>query len=216
MIYDVHKEGDEMARINAAKKEEIRNKIVDVADRLFLEEGYDEVSTAMIAKNVGVAEGTVFNYFKSKAELYWVCIAERYSKLEIDPRLDFQACLEDLLFEATFKHIDFLLKLPRKAVKEMFGVALEFAKKSPSLFKKLMDMDYRYMDTTKEIFLRFQEKGLLKCDRIDYLTDIFFGTVAMEFMLYVYDENYDQQHLEQALRSKIKFLLLPYGVNTEL
>lgn len=201
-----------MARINAAKKEEVRNKILEVADQMFATMGYDDTSTSKIALEVGVAEGTVFNYFKSKAELYWTCIAERYAQEGIEPNLDYQTCLEDLVYEATVKYIDFFLKLPKKVIKEMFGVSIEFAKKNPSLFKRLMDMDYRFMDTIKDIFFRFQEKQLLVCDNLAFLTDIFFGMIGMEFLMYVYEEDYDKNKLLQTVKSKISFLLHPYRV----
>lgn len=199
-----------MARINAAKKEEIRRKIVEVADQMFSEMGYDDTSTSEIALEVGVAEGTVFNYFKSKAELYWTCIAEKYSRINIEPKLDYQICLEELVFEATIKYVDFFLKLPKKVLKEMFGVSIEFAKKNPQLFKRLMDMDYHFMDTIKDIFLRFQERQMLNCDNLAYLTDIFFGMIGMEFLMYIYEDEYDKAKLLVNVKSKISFLLYPY------
>ena len=46
-------------------------KILDVSKKLFYDIGYDNTSTKMIAKEVGIAEGTIFNYFDSKSEIFF-------------------------------------------------------------------------------------------------------------------------------------------------
>ena len=49
--------------------EERRNEILDAAGHLFITKGYNSVSILDIAKEIGVAKGTIFYYFKSKEEL---------------------------------------------------------------------------------------------------------------------------------------------------
>jgi len=51
------------------KKRETRERLGDVAARLFAEHGYDEVSIADIAGAAGVSEPTVYNYFPTKPDL---------------------------------------------------------------------------------------------------------------------------------------------------
>jgi AcrR family transcriptional regulator len=46
-----------------------RRRVLDEATRLFAERGYASVSTAEIARAAGIAEGSVFHYFGSKAGL---------------------------------------------------------------------------------------------------------------------------------------------------
>jgi AcrR family transcriptional regulator len=52
------------------KKEETRKKLLDSARSAFAERGYAAAKTSDIAKAVGIAEGTLFNYFPTKAELF--------------------------------------------------------------------------------------------------------------------------------------------------
>ncbi|WP_371407606.1 TetR/AcrR family transcriptional regulator [Kribbella sp. NBC_00662] len=72
------------------KKELARRQISDVATRLFLERGFDEVTIAEVADAAGVAKMTVTNYFARKEDLVFdqhvelvsfaaVAIAERES-----------------------------------------------------------------------------------------------------------------------------------------
>ncbi len=45
------------------------NEILDAAERLFFEKGYDRTTVKDIAKVMGVAQGTMYYYFKSKEEV---------------------------------------------------------------------------------------------------------------------------------------------------
>jgi AcrR family transcriptional regulator len=57
------------------KKEQTRQLIADRAWRLFAEHGFDRVTVAEVAREAEVAEATVFNYFRTKEDLF-------YSRLE--------------------------------------------------------------------------------------------------------------------------------------
>jgi AcrR family transcriptional regulator len=51
------------------QKQRTKELILQTAQRLFQDQGYDKVSTRMIAKESGVAIGTVFSHFKDKQVL---------------------------------------------------------------------------------------------------------------------------------------------------
>jgi AcrR family transcriptional regulator len=51
------------------KSEDKRNAILDAATRLFAERGLSAAPTSEISKQAGVAEGTLFTYFKTKDDL---------------------------------------------------------------------------------------------------------------------------------------------------
>lgn len=51
------------------KKRQMRQQISDVATRMFLDRGFDEVTVAEIAAAADVSEKTVFNYFPTKESL---------------------------------------------------------------------------------------------------------------------------------------------------
>jgi len=57
------------------KKQRIREEIAAAARRLFEKRGFDGVTVAEVAREAGVAEKTVFNYFPTKEDLF-------YSRLE--------------------------------------------------------------------------------------------------------------------------------------
>jgi AcrR family transcriptional regulator len=53
------------------KKQQTRELIAEVANRLFLERGFDAVKVADVASAANVSEGTVFNYFPTKEDLFY-------------------------------------------------------------------------------------------------------------------------------------------------
>ena len=57
--------------LRARKKERTRRLIADTAQALFRERGFDRVTVAEVAAAADVSEGTVFNYFPTKEDLFW-------------------------------------------------------------------------------------------------------------------------------------------------
>ncbi|MGG1638338.1 TetR/AcrR family transcriptional regulator [Paenibacillus sp. NRS-1760] len=58
--------------------QERRNEIIDAADELFGQKGFDGTSTNDILEKVGIARGTLYHHFKSKVDIMDALI-ERYS-----------------------------------------------------------------------------------------------------------------------------------------
>jgi AcrR family transcriptional regulator len=63
------------------KSEDKRNAILDAATRLFAERGLAAAPTSEISSQAGVAEGTLFTYFKTKDDL--INVLYRQVKLEL-------------------------------------------------------------------------------------------------------------------------------------
>ena len=57
------------SKTRQARVQARENTIVAAAGKLFAERNFDEVTVGEIAKQAGVAEGTVYLYFESKAAL---------------------------------------------------------------------------------------------------------------------------------------------------
>jgi len=64
-----------MARITKTV-EERRQEIIDTAKKLFIENGFDKTQITDISKEIGIAQGLVYHYFKSKVELLYAVIDE--------------------------------------------------------------------------------------------------------------------------------------------
>ena len=65
----------------ARQKESIRDEILDAARTLFVKEGYEHVSMRKIAEKIEYAPGTIYLYFRDKAEILERICEETFSKL---------------------------------------------------------------------------------------------------------------------------------------
>ncbi|MFM2281198.1 MAG: hypothetical protein RLZZ444_3429, partial [Pseudomonadota bacterium] len=54
-----------------------RDEIVQVADRLFYEQGFDSTAFADIAEAVGISRGNFYHHFKTKDDILAAVIALR-------------------------------------------------------------------------------------------------------------------------------------------
>lgn len=95
---------DLMARIT--KDPELRrNELMDLAEQLFAEKGYDHTSPSDIIRKAGVAQGTFYYYFKSKDDIVRAIIGrylERYeqyvAEIAADPEMNAPGKLQ-LIFD---------------------------------------------------------------------------------------------------------------------
>ena len=65
----------------AREKEGLRDEILDAARALFVKEGYESVSIRKIADKVEYATGTIYLYFRDKAEILDRICEETFARL---------------------------------------------------------------------------------------------------------------------------------------
>lgn len=90
-------------RVNAETKAATRRRILDVAKRLFAEQGFEATTTRDIASAAQIASGTLFNYFATKEAI----VASLASEAVAVAAADFADSLREdaSLEEALFAHV---------------------------------------------------------------------------------------------------------------
>ncbi len=104
-----------------------RQKIMDVARKLFYEKGYYRTTVDDIAREAGVAKGTVYLYFNSKVELLLAIIEAEHvrlldflqelSALELDPKEKLSRFIDrmwDILYSA--RHMLAMAELAQRRI----------------------------------------------------------------------------------------------------
>src|SRR5687767_10807352 len=141
------------ARRRAESKEAIRTDIVDAALTLFQTKGFEATTTKAIARKAGIAEGTVFNYFKSKED-----IALYFFELEVDhamaavrdnPRLR-KAPLEEKLFALVHSQLEYLAPHER-FIGAAFIQALKPASPLGPFSHRAQELRHRYVGFVQEL-----------------------------------------------------------------
>src|SRR6266576_3077186 len=138
----------------AQNKEAIRKRIVTAALNLFQTKGFEATTTRAIARKAGIAEGTVFNYFKTKED-----IALHFFEQEVDqaiavvrgnPRLR-KAPLEEKLFALVHSQLEFLAPHER-FIGAAFIHALRPASELGIFSHRAQALRHRYVGFVQELF----------------------------------------------------------------
>src|SRR6266852_2783707 len=138
----------------AQNKAAIRKRIVTAALSLFQTKGFDATTTKAIARKAGIAEGTVFNYFKTKED-----IALHFFEQEVDqaiatvrgnPRLR-KAPLEEKLFTLVHSQLEFLAPYER-FIGAAFLEALKPASPLGPFSHRAEELRHRYLGFVQELF----------------------------------------------------------------
>lgn len=69
-----------------------RDRILETATKLFSERGFARTSTALLAQEAGVAEGTIFRHFKNKDEIFLELIQRLSSRITADVYKYLEVC----------------------------------------------------------------------------------------------------------------------------
>jgi AcrR family transcriptional regulator len=86
-------------RITAEAKSETKARIIEVAAKLFVTDGWNNATTRGIATAAGIATGTLFNYFETKEAIVAELLSEALQKAQEEVRKqegDYESIEEEL------------------------------------------------------------------------------------------------------------------------
>jgi len=137
----------------AQNKQAIRKRIVKAALNLFQTKGFDGTTTRAIAQKAGIAEGTVFNYFRTKEDiaLYFFDqeVTHAIAAVRADPRLR-KAPLEEKLFTLLHSQLEYLAPYER-FIGAAFVHALKPASPLGPFSHRAMELRHRYLAFVEEL-----------------------------------------------------------------
>ncbi len=201
-----------MARISKEKQKEINKKIKEVAKIKFDTLGYEKTSTKQIAKEVGIAEGTLFNYFDSKSELFFEVFGDDYQKYlsENKDNIPISENVGEMLLSHIQTVLGFVFKVPRSIIGELTIATVRMAKKHPARFKRLAQYDFEFMDQITHYIKRLVDKNIIECVDERQMAEIIFSAIAYELLMYVYDHNINKEAVYKNIKTKIDILVKGY------
>jgi len=201
-----------MARISKEKQEEIRQKIKEVSRAKFEELGFDKTSTKLIAKEVGIAEGTLFNYFDSKTEIFFEAFGDDYQQYISNRPETFQVGenVSEILLNEFQLTLKMMLKIPRGIMGELTIATVRMAKRKPDKFRKLMEYDFKFIRDMASYTSRLIDKNILCEVDSELFAEILFSIIGYELLLYVYDTTIKKEVMLVNIRKKIDILVNGY------
>lgn len=179
----------------AQNKQAIRNRIVKAALNLFQTKGFDGTTTRAIARKAGIAEGTVFNYFRTKEDiaLYFFEqeVGHAVAAVRDNPKLR-KAPLEEKLFALVESQLEYLAPYER-----FIGAALLHALKPSSplgpFSHRAMELRHRYLGFVEELIEESIPRH--KQNPLGFLAPEVFWIYYLGTLLYwLYDSSEDKQN----------------------
>ncbi|MBK5424643.1 TetR/AcrR family transcriptional regulator [Bacillus sp. TH30] len=156
--------GELVAATNTDKRNERQMRILEAAVDMFGEKGYASTSTSEIAKRAGVAEGTIFRYYKTKKDLLFAVVMPTLTKFAAP---FFVQAFAKEIFKTEYESYEVLLRV---IIQNRF----EFAKKHFPMIKILIQevpfqpelkseiqqlIETELLVHFKKLIAKFQEEG---------------------------------------------------------
>lgn len=153
-----------IATTNTDKRNERQMRILEAAVNRFGEKGYAATSTSEIAKRAGVAEGTIFRYYKTKKDLLLAVVMPTLTKFAAP---FFVQAFAKEIFKSEYESYEGLLRV-------VIYNRFEFAKKHFPMIKILIQevpfqpelkneiqqlVETELLSHFKKLIVKFQEKG---------------------------------------------------------
>src|SRR5256885_2698080 len=195
----------------AQNKAAIGKRIVTAALSLFQTKGFDTTTTKAIARRAGIAEGTVFNYFKTKED-----IALHFFELEVDQAIASvrsnsrlrKAPLEEKLFTLVHSQLEFLAPYER-FIGAAFIHALKPASPLGIFSHRAQELRHRYVGFVQELIDQSLPKN--QYSPLNFLAPEVFWIYYLGALLYwLHDSSPGKQNtlafLDRSLSVGVSFL----------
>ncbi|QUH26496.1 TetR/AcrR family transcriptional regulator [Serpentinicella alkaliphila] len=188
-----------------------RKKILDVSKAIFEENGYKKARASEIAKLANIGEGTLFNYFKSKSELFIATFFESFDASEYKINKT-QINSEEQFIEVIISIIDYYVnnikQIDKQLLREYFSIIYDINSESTIARQNLISADMVIKNNLNVLFNTLLESEINK-EAIDFETAIecIYACSINALNEFVYDDEITYDLMLATLRKQIKFII---------
>ncbi len=182
------------------KKEATEARILEAAEALFSEQGFDQTTIAAIAEAADVGTGTVYNYYPSKEVLLIAALRARLLVTAPDLFQEPGAPKGDKIRYLMEPALGFmgLVDLFSKELWFQFFAATYGA--GPTLDSPVFELDWMLIENTAKRILILQEAGSIRKDvNPEQAAILIFSIMFMRFQMYVMEPEMDVETLKNLL-----------------
>jgi AcrR family transcriptional regulator len=157
-------------RISDARKQEVRNQLIDAAVEVLVTEGPSGVTSRRVLARAGLSAGALYHYFASLDELY-TAVAERF--VELDRPLFALAAEDDQLTGTADRQLEILRDLFARGDQVLLGQLRATADTNGGVRHALQEYDRVTVEQAGALNRASQEEGLLRADvDVDALVEL--------------------------------------------
>ena len=161
-----------------------RSRIIEAAVDVFADRGFNAARVSDIAKRAGVADGTIYLYFKNKEDLLLSIFEEKMDELRASLTVELSRFSDPLDKIRAFARHHFRAVREQRAVAEVLQVELRLSKKFIKDYKP--EKLFAYLGVLMELVREGQARGQIR-DDVDPFTAgwALFGALEEIGLLYV-------------------------------
>lgn len=148
------------------EKEERREYIVDAAEKLFFQKGYDKVSMNDIALEVGMSRATLYLYFKNKEVIYQAIVlrAARVMDKMFKKSLDSEKKAIDKLKDLGKAYFDFYREFPDYYDAYIYFRSQRFSVYDREYMSEIMNLSKESIEIACKLAMEGIEDGSMRKD----------------------------------------------------
>ena len=167
-------------------KTEVKERIIQSAVECFSKYGLDRTRMDDVAQKADLSKGTLYLYFKSKEDLFYVICENNLKVLKEQLSHIFSTTKEDLVSNAEQFYENFHKEEKRESEKVFCEIIAESAR-NPKLQKMLYTQRIKTFNVVREYLDRQMEKGFFKKDTdteaiASGFVALYDGLIASEFL----------------------------------
>jgi len=173
-------------KVTSEYKIEVKEKIIQSAVECFSKYGLDRTRMDDVAQKADLSKGTLYLYFKSKEELFYVICENNLKVLKEQLSQILATTKEDLVSNAEQFYENFHKEEKRESEKVFCEIIAESAR-NPKLQKILYTQRIKTFNVVREYLDRQMEKGFFKKDTdtvaiASGFVALYDGLIASEFL----------------------------------
>ena len=197
--------------MKVSKKEKNRQAILEVAGELFRSKGFGAVSMREIAEVCDIATGTLYNYFKSKGQIFIEIVIQKQFKLttKFDENAKTYTELVASIKKQIISDVGTITEVEKSDWQSIFQILTSDADSSQYL-SNLLYLDSQYLQSIKT-YLESNAHLLPENYPNDLLLEILYNSLGLLVIRYLYTDMPSSLLMEKGLE-QIEFILGQGGV----
>ena len=186
-------------------KEDKYELIINSAIELLQTENYQNMKTATIAKGAGIAEGTIYRYFKNKKEIFEEVLKYALAKLE---EIAFTAITPEKNFEENFEILKNNFLTIKEKGKKYYKIKYKaYSEMEEEEIKKIvLENSDKERENMQNIFKWALEKKEIEVTEEKIKTIVYMLLAFSQYSMRLYTIGYPQSEIEKELKNVIEYI----------
>lgn len=198
-----------MSGLRERKKKQSEEKITSSARDIFLKKGYNNTTMDEIATKADIGVGTLYNYFKSKAEIFISIMARESLINETDNEADLKLEKDPatIIIDYILRSTSYIEAFDKNLWIELFAAMLGNANPDNSIITGLVNMDFNFIQKLEHLLNSLKEKGRLpQSFKSNEAAHAIYSIILTQIIMYIYTKGATFEVYRTNVKNQISFL----------